>query len=67
MLQQKALLAKIPREEPWLSLALWMVIVAVRGVCTSVCVYLCIWRGVSTVSFGAYSGTVQLTPSSAVQ
>lgn len=45
MLQQTALLGKIPREGPWLPLALWAVIVAFRGVRTSVYLSVCLERG----------------------
>lgn len=45
MLQQKALLGKIPREGPWLSLALWTVFVAFCGVRMSVYLSVYLERG----------------------
>lgn len=53
MLQQKALLGKISREGPWLSLALWTVSVAFRGVRMSVYLSVYLERGSCRVSFGA--------------
>lgn len=56
MLEQKALLGekKIPREGPWLSLALWTVSLALLGVCRSMYLSVCLERGWCRVSFGVW-------------